>query len=72
MRKVVVAGVGMTNFGVFPDRRLEDLIHEAGKAALCEAGLWDERGAVEADENIAGRQRPVGRRSRLDGVDEHA
>jgi acetyl-CoA acetyltransferase len=45
---VVVAGVGMTNFGAFPERRLEDFIHEAGKAALCDAGLWDERGAVEA------------------------
>ncbi len=48
MRDVVVAGVGMTNFGVFPERRLEDLIHEAGKAALADAGLWDERSAIEA------------------------
>jgi acetyl-CoA acetyltransferase len=48
MRQVVVAGVGMTNFGVFPERRLEDFIHEAGKAALCDAGLWGERDAVEA------------------------
>jgi acetyl-CoA C-acetyltransferase len=48
MREVVVAGVGMTPFGVFPEKRLEDLIHEAGKAALADAGLWDEREAVQA------------------------
>ncbi len=48
MREVVVAGVGMTPFGVFPDRRLEDLIYEAGKEALSDAGLWETRGAVQA------------------------
>ena len=48
MRDVVVAGVGMTDFGVFRDRRLEDLIYEAGKGALCDAGIWEEREAVQA------------------------
>ena len=48
MRDVVVAAVGMTDFGVFRDRRLEDLIYEAGKGALCDAGIWEEREAVQA------------------------
>ncbi|MFQ5458698.1 MAG: thiolase domain-containing protein [Myxococcota bacterium] len=48
MREVVVAGVGMTPFGVFPDKRIEDLVYEAGKAALGDAGLWESRDEVEA------------------------
>ncbi len=48
MREVVVAGVGMTPFGVFPERRLEDLIYEAGKEALCDAGLWESRASLDA------------------------
>ncbi|TVT58884.1 thiolase family protein [Amycolatopsis rhizosphaerae] len=39
MRTVEVAGVGMTAFGRFPDRTLEDLGGEAVEAALADAGL---------------------------------
>jgi len=36
---VAVLGVGMTRFGVFPDRSNGDLAREAGLAALADAGL---------------------------------
>jgi acetyl-CoA acetyltransferase len=39
MRNVYVAGVGMTAFGKFPDRRFEDLGAEAVRAAIDDAGL---------------------------------
>ncbi|MDP3940431.1 MAG: thiolase domain-containing protein [Deltaproteobacteria bacterium] len=48
MREVAVAGVGMTPFGVYPERRLEDLIHDAGSQALADAGIWERRREVEA------------------------
>src|SRR5690242_13314768 len=46
MMQVFVAGVGSTRFGKFPDRRLRDLVEEAVRGALADAGL--EAGAVEA------------------------
>ncbi|HKU99972.1 MAG TPA: thiolase family protein [Vineibacter sp.] len=39
MRSVVVAGVGMTPFGRFPDRSLRSLCAEAVTAALADAGV---------------------------------
>jgi acetyl-CoA acetyltransferase len=36
---VAVLGVGMTRFGVFPDRSNNDLAREAGLAALADAGV---------------------------------
>lgn len=48
MREVVVVGVGMTPFGVYPEKRIEDLVYEAGKEALCDAGIWESRDEVDA------------------------
>jgi benzoylsuccinyl-CoA thiolase BbsB subunit len=39
MRRVAIAGVGTTTFGKHPDRSLEDLGREAGRAALEDARL---------------------------------
>ena len=39
MRDVVVIGGGMTTFGKFPNRTLEDLGHEAVSAAVQDAGI---------------------------------
>lgn len=38
MRRVVVAGLGMTRFGKFPERNLKSLAREAVQAALEDAG----------------------------------
>ena len=42
MNRVVIAGVGSTRFGKFPERRLRDLVAEAVGAALTDAGLTPE------------------------------
>jgi acetyl-CoA acyltransferase len=42
MREVVVAGVGMTNFGKFFERSVRSLSQEAVFAALCDAGASPE------------------------------
>lgn len=47
MREVVIAGVGMTAFGRFPDRTIEDLGREAVLAAIHDAGV------VQGDIEIA-------------------
>ena len=39
MNRAVIAGVGITRFGKFPERRLRDLVAEAVAAALADAGL---------------------------------
>ncbi len=43
MRAVDVVGVGMTAFGRFPDRTIEDLGGEAVRAALADGGIDPER-----------------------------
>lgn len=42
MRKVIVAGVGMTSFGKFLDRNLKSLSQESVAAALADAGVGPE------------------------------
>ena len=39
LEEVAVLGVGMTRFGVFPDKSNQDLAREAGLAALADAGI---------------------------------
>ena len=46
MNRVVIAGVGTTRFGKFPDRRLRDLVAEAVARALSESGVGPE--AIDA------------------------
>ncbi|HJK96677.1 MAG TPA: thiolase family protein, partial [Polyangiaceae bacterium LLY-WYZ-14_1] len=46
MRNTVIAGVGITAFGKFPERGLKDLGAEAVRAALADAGV--DGAAVEA------------------------
>lgn len=47
---VAVLGVGMTRFGVYPEKSNQDLAREAGLAALADAGL----GFGEVDEAFVG------------------
>jgi len=39
MRKVVVVGVGMTVFGKFPDKTIEEMGSSAVRDALMDAGM---------------------------------
>ena len=43
MRRVAIAGVGMTPFGRHPERSLRDLAGEAVRASLADAGIAPER-----------------------------
>jgi acetyl-CoA acyltransferase len=50
LEDVAVLGVGMTRFGVYPERSENDLAREAGLAALDDAGI----GFDQVDESFVG------------------
>ncbi|WP_375003009.1 thiolase family protein [Aeromicrobium sp. CTD01-1L150] len=55
MNAVDIAGVGMTEFGKFPDRSPRSLVHEAVSAALTDAGMDGARvGAVYVSNAFGG------------------
>lgn len=55
MAEVHIAGVGSTAFGRWPDRSLTDLATEAGRAALDDSGIPDDRvGAVFVGNFVGG------------------